>query len=143
MANPKKRVPENTPGDFFVASTCINCDACRQIAPPVFAEAAETSFVKAQPTTSADWRHALQALLACPTGSIGCLADADVKAVMKDFPLLVEEPVFIAATTRRSRMAATATSSGTQQATGSSTRRNLSRRWFGSWRQLAALPTSS
>ena len=47
MANPRKRVPENVPGDFFVDSTCIDCDACRQIAPSVFGEAAETSFVKA------------------------------------------------------------------------------------------------
>ena len=94
MANPKKRVPENVPGDFFVDSTCIDCDACRQIAPAVFAEAAATSFVKAQPVSSADRRNALQALLACPTGSIGCLGDDDVKAVMKDFPLVVEEPVF-------------------------------------------------
>jgi ferredoxin len=66
MANPKKRVPENVPGDFFVDSTCIDCDACRQIAPAVFGEAAETSFVKAQPVASADRRRALQALLACP-----------------------------------------------------------------------------
>jgi ferredoxin len=87
-------VPENVPGDFFVDSTCIDCDACRQIAPSVFGEAAETSFVKVQPTTSADRRHALQALLACPTGSIGCRGEDDVKAVMKDFPLLIEEPVY-------------------------------------------------
>ena len=94
MANPRKRVPENVPGDFFVDSTCIDCDACRQIAPSVFGEGAETSFVKAQPRPSAERRQALQALLACPTGSIGCLADDDVKAVMSDFPLLIEEPVF-------------------------------------------------
>src|SRR6266852_5823494 len=94
MANPRKRVPENVPADFFVDSTCIDCDACRQIAPAVFGEAAETSFVKAQPVSSADRRHALPALLACPTGSIGCLGDDDVKAVMKDFPLLINEPVF-------------------------------------------------
>src|SRR6266498_653113 len=94
MANPKKRVLENASGDFFVDSTCINCDACRQIAPAVFAEATETSFVKAQPVSSADRRHALRAVLACPTGSIGCLGDDDVKSVMKDFPLPVEEPVF-------------------------------------------------
>ncbi len=87
MANPRKRVPENVPGDFFVDSTCIDCDACRQIAPAVFGEAAETSFVKAQPGSATDRRQALQALLACPTGSIGCLGDDDVKAVMKDFPL--------------------------------------------------------
>ncbi len=94
MANPRKRAPENVAGDFFVDSTCIDCDACRQIAPTVFGEAAETSFVKAQPGSGADRRQALQALLACPTGSIGCLGDDDVKAVMKDFPLVVEPPVF-------------------------------------------------
>jgi glyoxylase-like metal-dependent hydrolase (beta-lactamase superfamily II)/ferredoxin len=94
MANPKKRVPENVPGDFFVDSTCIDCDACRQIAPSVFGEATETSFVKAQPVSGADRRQALQALLSCPTGSIGCLGDGAVKAVMKDFPLVVEEPVY-------------------------------------------------
>lgn len=69
MANPRKRVPENVAGDFFVDSTCIDCDACRQIAPAVFGEAAETSFVKAQPGSSTDRRQALRALLACPTGS--------------------------------------------------------------------------
>jgi glyoxylase-like metal-dependent hydrolase (beta-lactamase superfamily II)/ferredoxin len=94
MANPQKRVPENVPGDFFVDSTCIDCDACRQIAPTVFGEAAETSFVKAQPDSGPDRRQALRALLACPTGSIGCLGDDDVKAVMKDFPLGVEGPVY-------------------------------------------------
>ena len=94
MANPGKRVPDNVPGDFFVDSTCINCDACRQIAPVVFGEAAESSFVKGQPGSSTDRRQALRALLACPTGSIGCLCGDDVKAVMKDFPLVVEEPVY-------------------------------------------------
>jgi glyoxylase-like metal-dependent hydrolase (beta-lactamase superfamily II)/ferredoxin len=94
VANPGKRVPENVSGDFFVDSTCINCDACRQIAPTVFGEAAESSFVKAQPSSSTDRRQALRALLACPTGSIGCLGGDDVKAVIKDFPLVVEEPVY-------------------------------------------------
>lgn len=94
MANPNKRVAENVPGDFFVDSTCIDCDACRQIAPAVFGEAAETSLVKAQPVSNADRRQALRALLACPTGSIGCLGDDDVKAVMRDFPLKIEEPVY-------------------------------------------------
>jgi hypothetical protein len=30
MAIPRKRVPENVPGDFFVDSTCIDCDSGRQ-----------------------------------------------------------------------------------------------------------------
>jgi glyoxylase-like metal-dependent hydrolase (beta-lactamase superfamily II)/ferredoxin len=94
MANPRKCVPENVPGDFYVDSTCIDCDACRQIAPAVFGEAPQTSFVHAQPVSADGRRLALQALLSCPTGSIGCLGGDDVKAVMKDFPLPVEDPVF-------------------------------------------------
>jgi glyoxylase-like metal-dependent hydrolase (beta-lactamase superfamily II)/ferredoxin len=94
MANPKKRVPENVSGDFFVDSTCIDCDACRQIAPTVFGEAPETSFVHTQPTSRIDRRQAMQALLSCPTGSIGCLGTDDPKEVMRDFPLLIEEPVY-------------------------------------------------
>src|SRR5262245_6968707 len=94
MANPNKSVPENVPGDFFVDSPCIDCDACRQIAPSVFGQAAETSFVKAQPCCSAERRDAVRARLACPTGSIGCLGQDDVKAVMADFPLLIKKPVY-------------------------------------------------
>lgn len=94
MANLNKRVPKNVPGDFFVDSTCIDCDACRKIAPAVFGEGAGTSFVHTQPANLADRRHALQALLSCPTGSIGCLDDDDVRSVMQDFPLLIEAPVY-------------------------------------------------
>src|SRR2546423_500654 len=94
MANPKKSVPGNVPGDFFVDSTCIDCDACRQIAPAVFGEAAETSFVHTQPIAPEERRRALHALLACPTGSIGCRGKDDPKTVMDDFPLLVESPVY-------------------------------------------------
>jgi glyoxylase-like metal-dependent hydrolase (beta-lactamase superfamily II)/ferredoxin len=94
MANPSKKVAENVPGDFFVDSTCIDCDTCRQLSPTVFAEGTATSFVKAQPNSVATRRQALQALLACPTGSIGCQGRDDVKAAMCDFPLAIEEPVF-------------------------------------------------
>src|SRR5581483_334573 len=94
MANPRKRVRENVPGDFYVDSTCINCDACRQIAPAVFADAGETSFVHTQPQTPGERRQALRALLACPTGSIGSVGSDDPKPAMNDFPLLIEEPVF-------------------------------------------------
>jgi glyoxylase-like metal-dependent hydrolase (beta-lactamase superfamily II)/ferredoxin len=94
MANPRKRVPENVPGDFFVDTTCIDCDACRQIAPAVFGQAADTSFVRSQPDSSIQRRQALQAMLACPTGSIGCQGEDDVKSVLNDFPIAIEEPVF-------------------------------------------------
>ncbi|HEX4143414.1 MAG TPA: MBL fold metallo-hydrolase [Pirellulales bacterium] len=94
MANLSKRVPEDVAGDFFVDTTCIDCDTCRQLAPEVFAEAAETAFVRAQPQTSEQRRRALRALVSCPTGSIGCQAADDPKSVFDDFPLAVEGSVY-------------------------------------------------
>ena len=94
MANFAKQVPENVAGEFFVDSTCIDCDACRQIAPSVFAQADATSFVAHQPQSPLQRVAALHALLCCPTGSIGCLGDNDAKSAMLDFPIVVEDPVF-------------------------------------------------
>jgi ferredoxin len=93
MANPKLRVPENLPGDFFVDSTCIDCDTCRQIAPRIFGEAAQFAFVRQQPHSIVERRSALHALVSCPTGSIGSLGGDSPKTVTGDFPLLVEESV--------------------------------------------------
>src|SRR6476660_6085235 len=93
MASAALRLPENVTGDFFVDSTCIDCDACRQIAPAVFAEGAGHSYVHRQPVSGSRRREALRALIACPTGSIGCLGDDDPRPVMDDFPLTVEGPV--------------------------------------------------
>ncbi len=94
MANIKKSVPENLPGEFFVDSTCIDCDTCRQLAPATFAEAPHHAFVHQQPASAEERRHALHALVCCPTGSIGCRGDARPQSVMDDFPMLLEEPVF-------------------------------------------------
>jgi glyoxylase-like metal-dependent hydrolase (beta-lactamase superfamily II)/ferredoxin len=93
MANLRKKLPANVPGDFFVDSTCINCDACRQVAPEVFAEIDDASFVRHQPATADERRTALRALLTCPTGSIGNLAHDDLTAARGDFPLQIEQEV--------------------------------------------------
>jgi glyoxylase-like metal-dependent hydrolase (beta-lactamase superfamily II)/ferredoxin len=93
MANVHKKLAHNAPGDFFVDSTCINCDACRQVAPAVFAEADDASFVRRQPAEPAERRAALHALLTCPTGSIGNLAHDDLQAARGDFPLPIESEV--------------------------------------------------
>src|SRR5205807_2244861 len=71
MADLKRRLAANTEGSWFVDETCINCDACRQYAPDVFAEVGDYSVVQHQPQTADQiWRAEL-ALLACPVGSIG------------------------------------------------------------------------
>jgi glyoxylase-like metal-dependent hydrolase (beta-lactamase superfamily II)/ferredoxin len=94
MANRNKQVPENVPGDFFVDSTCIDCDTCRQLAPAVFAEAPDHAFVHHQPDTAEQRHHALQALVCCPTGSIGSSGKDRPQSVLDDFPLPLEEPVY-------------------------------------------------
>ena len=59
VANIKQRVAENVSGDFFVDSTCIDCDACRQIAPETFGQASETSYVQTQPREPQKRRQAI------------------------------------------------------------------------------------
>ncbi len=93
MANIHKRVPEDVPGEFFVDATCIDCDTCRQLAPAVFEAATDHAYVHHQPATAEDRRHALQALVCCPTGSIGSQGSERPQTVMNDFPLLIEDPV--------------------------------------------------
>jgi glyoxylase-like metal-dependent hydrolase (beta-lactamase superfamily II)/ferredoxin len=94
MANLKKSVAENVAGDFFVDTTCIDCDTCRQLAPAVFAEGPGHAFVHRQPATADEHRNALRALVSCPTGSIGCVGAHRPQSVMDDFPLPIEEPVY-------------------------------------------------
>src|ERR1700675_1165921 len=94
MADLKKGVPENVPGDFFVDSTCIDCDTCRQLAPSVFAESGEYSYVFHQPKDPQEEREALYALLACPTSSIGTQGKTEAREAMKDFPLPLENEIY-------------------------------------------------
>ena len=94
MANIQQRLPKNVPGDFFVDSSCIDCDACRQLAPEVFAESGDASVVFHQPANIAEMRRALMALVACPTGSIGTLKRQDFRAGIDAFPLPIAENVY-------------------------------------------------
>lgn len=96
MADYRKRLEANHPGNFYVDATCINCDACRQLAPVSFEEVGEFSAVRRQPSTETETRQAYRALLACPTGSIGT-EQGDVrllKIAKADFPLALEEGLY-------------------------------------------------
>ncbi len=94
MANAALRLPENVPGDFYVDSTCIDCDACRQIAPETFAEDGDYSIVHQQPHTEKDIKRAMMALVACPTGSIGTAEHHDAHIGIDAFPELIAENVY-------------------------------------------------
>ena len=94
LAERAKSVVENVPGDFFVDETCIDCDACRQLASHVFADAGGHSYVSHQPATSEQRRAAFRALVACPTASIGSSDTNGARDAVRDFPLELEDGVF-------------------------------------------------
>jgi glyoxylase-like metal-dependent hydrolase (beta-lactamase superfamily II)/ferredoxin len=87
MAVRAKSVPENVEGQFFVDSTCIDCDTCRQLAPSTFGDTGESSFVRLQPRDAAETRAAFRALVACPTASIGASDKAGALAAADEFPM--------------------------------------------------------
>jgi glyoxylase-like metal-dependent hydrolase (beta-lactamase superfamily II)/ferredoxin len=94
MAHAAKRLSRNLTGEFFVDSTCINCDTCRQLAPETFEEAGDSSYVYRQPLGVEPRRNAFRALVACPTGSIGAASPAEARAAAAEFPLELEDGVF-------------------------------------------------
>jgi glyoxylase-like metal-dependent hydrolase (beta-lactamase superfamily II)/ferredoxin len=94
MANVAARLPENVEGSFFVDSTCIDCDTCRQIAPATFGETGQFSFVKQQPRNQSETRAAYRALIACPTASIGADDKRAAAAAVREFPMPVAPDVF-------------------------------------------------
>jgi glyoxylase-like metal-dependent hydrolase (beta-lactamase superfamily II)/ferredoxin len=95
MARHDLRLAQNAAGEFFVDSSCIDCDTCRWIAPAVFARAEEIeqSFVSRQPDQD-DRERALMALVACPTASIGTVNKMDARPAARRFPELVEENIY-------------------------------------------------
>jgi len=88
------KLPENVPGDFFVDSTCIDCDACRIFAPNIFSDTGDQSFVYHQPENDEELLAAQKALISCPTASIGSVAKHDMRRALDDLPELVDDDVF-------------------------------------------------
>jgi glyoxylase-like metal-dependent hydrolase (beta-lactamase superfamily II)/ferredoxin len=93
MADPARRLAANVPGPLFVDASCIDCDACRQLAPATFAETGDFSAVAAQPRDAHDVAAALRALVACPVGAIGDAAHRPVIEALAAFPLRIDGPV--------------------------------------------------
>lgn len=96
MARAIERLDENAAGRFFVDDSCIDCDACRQIAPAVFARSRRRgqSIVAAQPEAGEGERRALMALIACPTASIGTAPKLDARPALDAFPERIDGNVY-------------------------------------------------
>lgn len=73
MADKNQKTPENVPGKYYVDTTCIDCDLCRNIAPKTFSRHDEGgySIVFKQPETPEEIAHAEEARTSCPSETIG------------------------------------------------------------------------
>jgi len=73
MAERKDRLPENAAGHYYVDSTCVDCDLCRNTAPDFFRRNDEIgmSVVYRQPATEHERALAEEAKQGCPSESIG------------------------------------------------------------------------
>lgn len=63
----------NSPGPLFVDTSCIDCGTCFHIAPDLFHEQNNLSIVNRQPEGLSEWTQVKEAILSCPTTSIGVL----------------------------------------------------------------------
>ena len=106
MASLQQRLPENVPGDFFVDSTCIDCDTCSQLAPDIFRDHGDQCSVHRQPETDDEVRAAMMALVSCPTGSIGATEHHDAHIGIDAFPLLLDDNVYFCGFTSESSFGA-------------------------------------
>ncbi|HEV7428445.1 MAG TPA: MBL fold metallo-hydrolase [Thermoanaerobaculia bacterium] len=94
MASLELRLPDNVPGDFYVDSTCIDCDACRIFAPTVFSDTGDQSAVFHQPESDDEVLAAQKALISCPTASIGSVTKHDMRPALASLPELVDGDVY-------------------------------------------------
>ncbi len=67
------RQRENVPGTYYVDTTCIDCDVCRDIAPDNFVRQDDEgySYVYRQPKNEQEISLCKEALEACPVEAIG------------------------------------------------------------------------
>jgi len=94
MADRTKSLSTNAPGDFFVDSSCIDCDTCRIVAPDVFARVGDQSAVVRQPTGDEGILAAQKAAVACPTASIGSASKSRAREAVAAYPEQVDGNVY-------------------------------------------------
>ena len=73
MPDRNDRVKENIRGAYYVDSSCIDCDVCRDTAAENFrrSDAHSYSFVLKQPETEEEKTACEEALTCCPVEAIG------------------------------------------------------------------------
>ena len=94
MADVHRAHQDNSHGDFFVDTTCIDCPICRQAAPGIFGDGPGQAVVVTQPTTPTELLRTTMALVSCPAGSIGSRTQVDVQAAIAALPEQIADTVY-------------------------------------------------
>ncbi len=91
MPDRNDRVKENVPGAYYVDSTCIDCDVCRDTAPENFirSDANSYSFVFKQPSTEEEKAACEEALTCCPVEAIGNDGEKDRHSCLSSARILI------------------------------------------------------
>jgi ferredoxin len=73
MANKHDKNVGNVAGPFYIDSSCVDCDMCRETAPATFRRNDDIgmSIAFRQPVTPEEIARATEAMNECPTESIG------------------------------------------------------------------------
>src|SRR4051794_8628521 len=94
MARLANRIAENVGGEFYVDSSCIDCDTCRTLDSATFGDGPGQARVVHQPSSPEGERRALMALVSCPTSSIGTLHKLDPRPAIRSLPDPIDEGVY-------------------------------------------------
>jgi ferredoxin len=78
MPDQNDKVKENVAGAYYVDSSCIDCDVCRDTAPENFkrSDANSYSFVYKQPENEDESSACDEAISCCPVEAIGKNGDS-------------------------------------------------------------------
>ncbi len=80
---------------FFTDTSCIDCGTCYWVAPKTFKREEDSSIVYNDPESNEDWLNSYEALLSCPTNSIGVTDKSKLTKKPADvFPRLIEDNVY-------------------------------------------------
>lgn len=78
----------NVQGQFWVDTTCIDCDTCRFMSPAVFSSRGNGSVVHCQPKSREARIESIRAMISCPTASIHAdkLSPEELKEAREGLP---------------------------------------------------------
>ncbi len=89
MTKIKNRLKNNSPGPFFVNSSCIDCGSCWQLDPEHFAQTGSSSCVHTQPKGQQEIAQAYLALIDCPVAAICAPKELTANLSADAFPIMV------------------------------------------------------